>query len=377
MIPVGDSLPAAVVRENVARLVELMRPAGYAATLVFHPSNMLAFTGTSHASWDRLTCAAVTCEGQVHLVCPAFERPAVAGAEGLASVHTWREEENAYSVFARALAAAGVRSGKLAVDGRIWLESWYAFQTVCGNLKLEQGEELLREVRLCKSPAAQVLLRAAHRRGEQVFLELSGMIRAGVREIELHGQLQRLFAGRGLHVDPMIQSGPNGAIPHNPTGRRELAEGDNVVVDSVVVCDGFHNDLTRTYAVGRPGPRARSAYRAVRDAHDAAIAAARAGVECRELDRIARNIITKAGFGEFFTHRLGHGLGIECHEPPYLNAANAERLRPGVCVTIEPGVYLPGEFGVRIEDDVLITETGCEVLRGDLPTDVSDAFRVD
>ena len=374
MVPIAPSIPEPIVRENVARLADLLRERDIAACVVFDASNMLAFAGTPHASWDRLTCAAVTRDGQVVLVCPAFERPAVAGAENIAAVTTWREEEDPFAVFVRALGEAGVRSGRVAVDGRIWLRAWDALRAASRELKFVRGEALIREVRICKSPAAQQVLREASRRGEELFRVLAGWIEPGVREIDLHQRLQAHFAEKGLAVDPMIQSGPNGAIPHNPTSERELRDGDNVVVDSVITHDGFNNDLTRTYAVGTPSDKARTAYRVVREAHDAAIAAAAPGVECRELDRIARRIIEQAGFGEFFTHRLGHGMGIECHEPPYLNGANTEKLREGMCVTIEPGIYVPGEFGVRIEDDILITASGCEVISRGLPVDLSPAF---
>lgn len=374
MSPVGKNVPEAIVRENIARLLDLMKQDDLAAVIVFDASNMLAFTGTPHASSDRLTCGVVTREGAVQVICPAFERPSVRGAESIASVHTWQEHENAYHCFAEALKRAGVRSGKLGVDGRIWLSAWQAFGEVCEGFELLSAERLIREVRIIKSPAAQELLRAAHRRGEQLFFAVGEMIRTGISEIELQGQLQARFAKEGLAVDPMIQSGPNGAVPHNPTGQRRLQESDNLVVDSVITADGFNNDLTRTFAVGEPSRRAKRAYQAVRTAQAAAIAEARPGVECRELDQLARKIITEAGFGEFFTHRLGHGIGIECHEPPYLDGGNAEALRPGVCVTVEPGVYVPGAFGVRIEDEILITEGGCEVIRGELATDVTDAF---
>jgi Xaa-Pro dipeptidase len=371
---IGSSIPETIVRENADRLRELMSLDDLAAVLLFDPSNMLAFTGTPHAAWDRLTCGAVTRDGEIHVLCPAFERPAVAGAAHVASVHTWEEHEDSYRAFARVLRQAGVRSGKLGLDGRIWLRTWQAFAEACAGVELCPAEQLIREVRIIKSPAAQELLRAAHRRGEQLFFTLREMLRPGVSELELYRQLQAHFATEGLEIDPMIQSGPNGAIPHNPIGQRRLQPGDNLVVDSVVVVDGFNNDLTRTFAIGEPGARAKQAYQAVRRAQAAAIETARPGVECGALDRIAREIITEAGFGEYFTHRLGHGMGIECHEPPYLVGGNAEKLRPGMCMTVEPGTYVPGEFGVRIEDDILITEDGCEVIRGDLPTDLTDAF---
>lgn len=372
--PVAPSIPASIVRENIARLQDLLRSEDFAAVIVFDAPNMLAFTGTPHSSWDRLTCGAVVRDGGVHLVCPAFERPGVAGAEPHATIHTWREEENPCDVLATAMRAAGLGKGRVAVDSRTWLGVYHAFRDALAPAELTPEDHLLREVRICKSPAAQALLRAAHRKGERLFLELQQLIRPGVSERDLATALQERLNDDEFRVIPMIQSGPNGAIPHNPTGARIVQEGDNVVVDSVTTTDGFTNDLTRTYAVGEPSKRAREAYEAVRAAQQAAIAKVAPGIECREIDRAAREVIDQAGFGEFFTHRVGHGMGIECHEPPYLNGGNTEKLRPGMCFTIEPGVYVPGEFGVRIEDDVLVTEAGCEVIRGDLPTDVSPAF---
>jgi len=374
MAQVGPSIPEHIVHEHVARLRELMRQDDLAAVLVFDPSNMLAFTGTPHAASDRLTCGTVTREGEVIVACPAFERPAVSGAESIATVHTWEEHEDAYRCFADALNQAGVRAGKLGVDGRIWLEAWQRFAAVCDWLELRSAENLIREVRICKSPAEQELLRTAHRKGERVFLALQEMVRPGVSEIELQRELVQRFEPQGVVLNPLIQSGPNAAVPHNPTGERALQEGDAIVVDSVIHVDGYNNDLTRTYALGDPSPRAKKAYKTVRKAQAAAIEAARPGVECGELDRIARQIITEAGFGEYFLHRLGHGMGIECHEPPYLVGGNTEKLRAGMCMSVEPGIYVRGEFGIRIEDDILITEDGCEVIRGELPTDVTDAF---
>jgi len=367
-------IPEAVVREHIARLCELMKRDGLNAVIVFHPSNMAAFTGTPHSTWDRLTCGAITRDGEAIVVCPAFEQPGIDLDTRVPHVHTWEEHEDAYALLAQVLARLGVRSGRIGVDGRMWLDAWARFQAAFEGPTLCNGEALLREVRICKSPAELELMRAAHRRGEQVFLELRRRVRPGVTERQLAREIKDLFEPRGLLAHPMVQTGPNGAAPHHAIDDTPLAEGHTVVIDSVTVTSGYHNDLTRTYAVGSPGARARQAYRAVRAAQAAAIAAARPGVPCQELDRAARKVITDAGFGPYFVHRLGHGIGSECHEPPYLVEGNAETLRAGMCVTIEPGIYVPGEFGIRIEDDVAITPDGCEVIRGELPTDVTTAY---
>lgn len=374
MNSIDTHIPPKIVKENQTRLIELMARDGFDAVVVFHPSNMLALVGTPHASSDRLTCAVVTRAAGVHVICPAFEHPGLTAAEPHATIHTWLEHEDPYRVLADRLGDAGLAGGRVGVDGRTWLAAWRRFCDVLDPAHLCDGEALLREVRLIKTPGVQDALRRAHDRGERVFLELGRLIEPGISELDLARRVAAVFADQGLAVHPYIQSGPNGAVPHHETGQRKLQPGDTIVVDSVTLTDGFHNDLTRTFAIGDPGPKAREAYRTVRAAQQAAIDAARPGLTCAQLDAAAREVIEQAGFGEFFVHRLGHGIGIEVHEPPYLVGGNEEPLRPGMCVTVEPGIYVPGAFGIRIEDEILITDTGCERIAGQLPTDVSDAF---
>ncbi len=369
------NIPASVVRDHIAQLAERMRGDDLAAVILFHPSNMLAYAGTPHGSSDRLTCAAVTRDGALVVVCPMFESPGLERAREFGTLYTWEEHEDPFRCLALALRDAGVTTGTIGLDGRFWLEWSEALQSVLGDMTLRCAEHLLRAVRLCKTTEEQEILREAHRRGERVFLALrDGLMRPGISEIDLCHELTERFAPDGFVAAPLIQSGPNGSIPHNPTGTRVIQDGDLIVVDSVIRWQGYHNDITRTFVIGEPSPNARKAYQVVRQAQAAAIEAARPGVPCRQLDEIARKIITDAGFGPYFTHRLGHGMGIEGHEPPYLSGRETDTLHPGVCCTVEPGVYVPGEFGIRIEDDILITDDGCEVIAGDLPTDVTDAF---
>lgn len=367
-------IPQEIVREHVQRLCDLMARQDVAAMITFHPSNMLAFTGTSHSASDRLVCGVVTRDGAVMVICPAFEEPGVLAETDIPRMYTWREHEDPYATVAAALADSGVRSGRIGLDGRVWIDAWTRFQAALPHYKLYSGEAFLREVRICKSVAEIDVMQLAHRRGERVLMAAGEMIRAGMTEVELREALAARVAPDGLRASPMVQTGPNAAIPHHGPDDTPLAEGHTVVIDSVTTTSAYFNDLTRTYAVGEPSPRAREAYRVVRAAQQAAIAAARPGVPCGELDGIARGVIEQAGFGEYFTHRLGHGIGLECHEPPYLVRGNDEPLRAGMCVTVEPGIYVPGEFGIRIEDDIVITDDGCRVISGKLATDLTDAF---
>lgn len=374
MVPVSRTIPRNIVADHVRRLADLLRAENLAAMIVFDPSNMLAFTGTPHAAWDRLTCGVVTTDGEVMVICPAFELPAVSGASGFATIHTWREHEDAYALLQKGITAAGIRGGRVGLDGRTWIDERERFAAALPGITLIGAEHLLREVRICKTPAEVELARAIHRKGELLFLAAQSVLRVGAKEIDVYDQLVAELAAKKVSANPMVQSGPNASVPHNPTGARAIQRDDLIVIDSVVVGDGYMNDLTRTYCLGEPSAEARRAYETVREAQRAAIAAARPGVECRAVDRAAREVIDRAGFGDFFTHRVGHGIGIECHEPPYLNGANTEKLRPGMMMTIEPGIYVPGQYGVRIEDDIVITDRGCDVIRGELMTDVSPAF---
>jgi Xaa-Pro aminopeptidase len=156
----------------------------------------------------------------------------------------------------------------------------------------------------------------------------------------------------------VVGSGPNGANPHHGAGDREIAPGDLVVLDFGGALDGYGSDITRTVAVGEPTARAREVYEVVRAAQQAGVEAVAPGVPCEEVDRAARAVIEAAGYGELFFHRTGHGIGVTGHEPPYIVAGETAPLEPGMVFSVEPGIYVPGELGVRIEDIVAVTEDG-------------------
>jgi Xaa-Pro dipeptidase len=165
-----------------------------------------------------------------------------------------------------------------------------------------------------------------------------------------------------LPFAPLVQTGPNGANPHAGAGDGILHQGHTLIMDFGMTLNDYGSDITRTVAIGPLDDEMRQAYEAVKAANAAGRAAAQPGVTCEAVDRAARDVIEQAGYGQFFTHRTGHGLGLEGHEPPYIVAGNTLALQPGMTFTIEPGIYIPGKGGVRIEDNVVITETGCESL---------------
>jgi Xaa-Pro aminopeptidase len=200
---------------------------------------------------------------------------------------------------------------------------------------------------------------------DKVFRKIVALLQPGMREQDVAAEIgyyHRKYGAEGDAFEPIVASGLRGAFPHARASTKKIRRGELVTLDFGCRVGGYHSDLTRTVAIGRPNPRAERLYKVVLDAQMKAVEAARSGVTARSLDSVARTHIRKRGFGRFFRHSLGHGLGLQVHEAPRISSMSKEILRSGNVVTIEPGIYVPGFGGVRIEDDVVIRDGGCEVL---------------
>ena len=225
--------------------------------------------------------------------------------------------------------------------------------------------DAFRLLRAVKDDAEVDRIRQAARIAGEALADIRGMIRPGVRESEVALELEYRMRRGGAEqaaFETIVAAGAQSALPHATPGPRPIADGDFVTVDFGAVCGGYHSDETCTFAVGSVSERQREVYGLIREAHDRAIRAIRPGVSCGEIDRVARSFLADAGLGEAFAHGTGHGVGLEVHEAPRLAAGREETLCAGMVVTVEPGAYLPGLWGVRIEDTVLVTEEGAEIL---------------
>jgi len=262
------------------------------------------------------------------------------------------------------LKALGVASA--AFDGTV-LSVWQADmvgKAFDGALCSEPG--LLSRLRRVKSPEEVTLIRAAAELTDEVVLEVADALQEGVTERELAARIEFAFKERGAQgpsFDTIALFGARSSLPHGMPCEKRLEKGDIVLIDCGCRCVGYCSDLTRTYAYGTmPDAWFEEIYSVTLTAQEAALAALRPGVPCREADAIARNLIGEAGYGAHFGHGLGHGVGIEVHESPRLNAESDVTLEEGMVITVEPGIYLPGRGGVRIEDLVVITGEGCDIL---------------
>ncbi len=239
-----------------------------------------------------------------------------------------------------------------------------SFEQNWPNSKLVSTEGLIELIRLIKTPAEIEAIKAAAALNDEVFAQIRPMIVAGVREIDIAAAIETRFiwAGAGAAFKTIVASGKRGAMPHGVASEKRIEENELVTVDMGALLNGYNSDMTRTVAVGNPSPELRRMYNAVREAEETALAAIKAGVRAADLDALARKVLEKHGLAEAFTHSLGHGVGRQIHESPSLRSISDEVLAAGMVITIEPGVYLPEVGGIRIEDLVLVTETGYEVL---------------
>ncbi|CAG6394538.1 Xaa-Pro peptidase family protein [Streptomyces cocklensis] len=368
MVGVTDSEDSAAALHPAERL-ELARKAtadaGVDALLVSPGADLRYLTGYQALPLERLTCLVVPAEADPFLVVPALERPAAqaspAGGLGL-EIAGFAETDDAYALIARRL-PAGVR--RFAVDNHMWAEKLLAFQAALPDAQACLAGDVLTELRMRKSPAEVAALRRAGGAIDRVHRRVGEWLRAGRTEREVARDIADaiLAAGHETVDFVIVGSGPNSASPHHEVSDRVIRSGDPVVVDiGGTTADGYCSDSTRTYAVGEPPAAFRELYEVLLRAQTAQTEAVCPGITAEQLDAIGRDIITAAGYGEHFIHRTGHGIGLEGHEEPYIVAGSRRALAPGMAFSIEPGIYLPGTFGARIEDIAVCTEGGGERL---------------
>jgi Xaa-Pro aminopeptidase len=238
-------------------------------------------------------------------------------------------------------------------------------QLLQGKARFKPLAGVVELLRLTKDPEEIEQIRAAVLLGASLFSAALGAIRPGVAEAEVAGELElqaRRAGAEKMSFDSIVASGPRSALPHGRASTQPIPDNGFIILDWGVILAGYCSDATRTMHVGTASQAHRRMYQAVYEAQLASINAVRPGVETGKVDRAGREVLKKAGYGAYFTHSTGHGVGIEIHEAPRLAKGQTQKLAPGMIVTIEPGIYVPGDGGVRIEDMVLVTESGCEVL---------------
>lgn len=324
-------------------------------------SDLRYLTGYDATALERLTLLVLDRRADPTMIVPQLEEPAARAANPDVTLHVWGETEDPIAA-ARALIG---NARRVAVAEQMWAGVLLKLQAAVPQAEFLSSAPLLRALRLTKDAAEVDLLRRSAHIADAAFERLC-------REGGLTGQTENQVAARLAaylreggcqRVDfTIVGSGPNGASPHHSASERTLQRGDLVVLDFGGSYQGYVSDITRTVAIGEASERQRKVHELVCAAQRAAREHVRPGVTLESIDGVARRVITEAGYGERFIHRTGHGIGLDVHEEPYVVQGNREAAAPGMCFSIEPGVYLEGEFGVRIEDIVVVTGEGVEVL---------------
>jgi Xaa-Pro dipeptidase len=346
-----ERLQDALRRENISCLALLPGP------------DLRYLTGFNFHLMERPTVGFFPAEGYPVFVLPALEMPAYeSGVSFEARVYPWADGEGPEAALWEAFGALPeVRTLAVPYLG-MRVHELKLIQRHVPNATLVDGHPVLDSLRLIKDEVEVGNISAAIRVTEEALKAVLGQVKPGLTERQVAGQLEIAQLERGggpLPFGVTALAGPNAALPHGVPDEQAIQPGDVLLIDMGTSANGYCSDLTRTVVVGgEPGNLTRAVYQTVLAANAAGRVAAGPGVPCQEVDRAARQVIEDAGFGDYFTHRTGHGIGLGIHEAPSVEAGNGRLLHAGMVITIEPGIYLPGEVGVRIEDDVLITEDG-------------------
>jgi len=365
--PLGDRVHAITPEELHARLVhaqELMSQLEprYDALLVGPGTSLDYFTGIRWGLSERLLALVLPRKGQPLLISPAFEESRMRELmRDPLEVRVWQEDENPSKLIASSLADRGIRSGRVGIEETLPFTFYDHFRLAAPAFECVSADPVTIACRAVKSPHELELMRLACEATCNVYREAFLTLKEGVTEEEVVRLINAGYARMNLRGYVLVLFGASAALPHGTRRPQTLKEGQVILIDGGCSVEGYQSDVTRTGLIGKPPEKIQRAYEIVRRAQGAALDAARAGKLSGSVDDAARALITSAGYGpdyKFFTHRLGHGIGLDGHEHPYLVRASKTALLPGMTFSNEPGIYVPGEFGVRCEDVMVIATDG-------------------
>lgn len=314
---------------------------------------------------ERFSTMAVHADGRTAMICPALSVNQAVRA-GISNIRSWRDGENPLALFKQLSDEWNLKTAIVSVDPEMPARMLLGMQGVLPAALFKQGEHLVEALMRIKDDSELDSLRKAGAIADAALPAALAALRPGITEKEIEAVLNEEM--RRLGGEPtfcIIAAGGNAAEPHHYSDDTPIREGETVIMDFGCLYGGYNSDITRTVCLGKASDEIKTVYRNVYDAHMSARETIRAGEAAENVDRAARKVIDDAGFGEFFMHRTGHGIGRRVHEAPYIVAGNQEPLRVGECFSVEPGIYLPGKLGVRIENIVTVTADGHQSLNAE------------
>lgn len=347
-----------VFDSRVARLAAALQDAGVDAAFLTSSVNMGYLQDFAEESYERFLVLGVSADGRSALICPALSQTQ-ASRHGIADVRAWADGQDPLGLFRGLAEEWDLRAGVIAVDDQMPAGRLLSMQDALKAALFQPANDLMAQLRRNKDAAELGAMRRAARIVDDVTPMIPGWIRPGVTEREIAQKMQdAIRAAGGQPTFCIVATGANGAEPHHLTDETTIEQGDVVITDFGCSVDGYQSDITRTFSCGKATDEARAMYALVHRAQAAGRAAIRPGVPAEEVDRATRAVIAADGLGERFVHRTGHGIGRSVHEDPYIVAGNNQALAVGDCFSVEPGVYFPGRFGIRLENIVTVVDGG-------------------
>ena len=353
--------------ERIARAKELMAQKGFAGILLAGGTSMLYFTGIRMGNSERMFSFIIPAKGDAFIVCPSFEEnrmrerlDTIPGGQNV-RIYTWHEDESPFALVGKGLADAGVPSGQLGIEEKTPFVYASEIAKACPGFHIVDGTPITAGCRMIKTQHELDLLTLANQVTLSVYEAAWKAGHPGMTTADFSGLMGAAYAKSGFPGFSSCETGIYSALPHGSIKPQVIKENDIVLIDDGCSVEGYVADISRTFVYGKPTDRMLKVFDTVHKAQAAARAAAKAGNEAQNVDKAARDIVTAAGFGpdyKTFTHRVGHGIGMDGHEWTYLVRGNKTVLQNGMCFSDEPGIYLPNEFGVRLEDCMHVTAAG-------------------
>jgi len=362
-------------RQDRAR--DLMAANNLAAIILMEGTSLRYFTGIRWWGGERLFAMALPQKGAPFYVCPAFEegraREQIALSPGgeNADVRLWQEDESPYERLAQGLRDRGAASSRLGVEENVRFVFSDSIARTVPQATLVSATPVTSGCRMIKSPHEIALMRLASQVTLSVYEAVYRSLHDGMTQREVEDLIDAAYTRTGFPGEASVGVGEYTAFPHGSTTPQVIREGTIVLIDDGCTVEGYQSDITRTFVLGKASDKMKKVFDIVHAAQAAALNAARPGVECGAVDAAARRVIADAGFGpdyKFFGHRLGHGMGMDGHEWPYLVRGNSTKLQTNMTTSNEPGIYIRGEFGIRLEDDMHITDNGAELFTPQSPS---------
>ncbi len=357
-------------RARIERARRLMAEEKIDALMLCSGTSLVYFTNIEWSGGERLFTCVIPAKGEAFFVCPAFEEDrareqiALGPFSGTADVRTWHEHENPYQLVAEGLKDRGIATGRLGIEETVKYVFSDGVAKAARAVTTASGTPVTAGCRGVKDSHELELMQLASSVTLKAYEAAYRALKEGMTQNDFAQLVTTAHARLGFSGGAGVQTGQYAALPHGSIQPQVIREGTILLIDGGCNIEGYQSDLSRTFVLGKPTDKMRRVFEIERKAQDAALAAAKPGVPCENVDAAARKVIVDAGYGpdyRYFTHRVGHGIGMDWHEWPYLVRGNKVPLAPGMTFSDEPGIYIPEEFGVRLEDDMVITEDGAKL----------------